>query len=319
MTPATERVAPVPVLPAAWVRRFSLLVLVVASALLPLWHLASGKEGNGVILSWTPERPKQGQVVFFRVEARNGGTLRALRFHDKPVLFFPGTGEDRVWHALVGIDAQVEPGVYELEVRSTTGPSSADGGRVMTARIEVVAGEFQEEHLKLPAAMVDLSPENLERVRKERALLDALWQRETPEKFWEGPFLAPVPGGKPGTPFGVRRWINGQPRSPHTGMDISAPEGTPILASNSGKVVLVAEHFFEGKAVCIDHGAGLYTMYFHLKEPRVREGERVRRGDVIGWVGSTGRSTGPHLHWGVRLAGARVDPAALMEATAALP
>lgn len=295
--------------------------LVLAGACLILWSpaWAQEEEGDGVLVAWSPDRPRQGQVVHLRVEARGGGTLRALRFNGKPVLFFEETGEEKAWHALVGIDAQLQPGVYDLEVRLSPGPSQAVGDRVERAPVQVIAGEFAEEHLKLPAKMVDLSPKNLARVRKERALLEALWARETPKKLWDGAFLAPVPDGKAGTPFGVRRWINGQPRSSHTGLDITAPEGTPILAANSGNVVLVAEHFFEGKCVFIDHGAGLYTMYFHLKEPRVRQGQSVRRGEVIGWVGSTGRATGPHLHFGVRLAGARVDPAALIEATSAFP
>lgn len=295
--------------------------LVVAGVCIILWSPACwAQPGDGVLLALSPDRPRQGQVLHVRVEARDGGTLRALRFNGKPVLFFKESGEDKAWHALVGIDAQLDPGAYDLEARLSPWPSRAVGGdRVETARIQVIAGDFPDEHLKLPADMVDLSPKNLARVQKERALLDALWARETPEKLWDGAFLTPVPDGKAGTPFGVRRWINGQPRSPHTGLDITAPEGTPILAANSGNVVLVAEHFFEGKCVFIDHGAGLYTMYFHLKEPRVRQGDRVRRGEVIGWVGSTGRATGPHLHWGVRLAGARVDPAAFIEATSAFP
>lgn len=300
-------------------RRLLLWGLAVASACLILWNPAGAQEGNGVLLAWSPDRPRQGQVVHLRVETREGGALRALRFNGKPVLFFKGTGEDKVWHALVGIDAQLEPGVYDLEAWLSPGPSQAVGDQVEKVRIQVMAGDFPDEHLKLPAKMVDLSPQNLARVQEERARLEALWARETPEKFWDGPFLVPVSDGKAGTPFGVRRWINGQPRSPHTGLDITAPEGTPVQAANSGKVVLVAEHFFEGKCVFIDHGAGLYTMYFHLKEPRVRQGQSVQRGEVIGWVGSTGRATGPHLHWGVRLAGARVDPVALIEATSAFP
>lgn len=300
-------------------RRLSLWRLAVAAACLILWGPAGAQEGDGVLLAWSPDRPRQGQVVHLRVEVREGGALRALRFNGRPVLFFKGTGEDNVWHALVGIDAQLEPGVYDVEAWLSPGPSQAVGDRVEKVRIQVMAAEFPDEHLKLPDKMVDLSPKNLARVQKERARLEELWARETPGKFWDGPFLVPVPDGKAGTPFGVRRWINGQPRSPHTGLDITAPEGTPVQAANSGNVVLVAEHFFEGKCVFIDHGAGLYTMYFHLKEPRARQGQSVQRGEVIGWVGSTGRATGPHLHWGVRLAGARVDPVALIEATSAFP
>jgi murein DD-endopeptidase MepM/ murein hydrolase activator NlpD len=105
--------------------------------------------------------------------------------------------------------------------------------------------------------------------------------------------------------------INGKPQSPHSGVDLEAEEGTPVLACNSGLVVLVDYHFFTGKSVILDHGWGLYSMYFHLSETLVKEGDRVSQGGTVGRVGSTGRSTNPHLHWGIRINGARVDPLSL--------
>jgi murein DD-endopeptidase MepM/ murein hydrolase activator NlpD len=124
-----------------------------------------------------------------------------------------------------------------------------------------------------------------------------------------------VEGGRPTGGFGLRRVINGQPRSPHTGYDWAAPVGTPVLAANAGRVALVAEHFFAGRNIVLDHGLGLFTFYYHLDETRVGPGEPVAAGQVIGAVGATGRVTGPHLHFAVVLAGARVDPESLLALT----
>ncbi len=123
--------------------------------------------------------------------------------------------------------------------------------------------------------------------------------------------MAPVPGAIT-SPFGRRRVINGSPRSPHTGVDLRAAAGAEIIATNHARVVLVDDFYFGGKSVVLDHGGGLYTMYFHLSDFRVKEGSRVRKGGVVGLAGMTGRVTGPHLHWGARLNGARVDPFELL-------
>jgi murein DD-endopeptidase MepM/ murein hydrolase activator NlpD len=127
-------------------------------------------------------------------------------------------------------------------------------------------------------------------------------------RLWHSPFRATLEAPARGTGFGLKRIINGDPRAPHTGVDFSVPAGTPVLASNAGLVALAEEHFFGGRSLVLDHGEGLYTMYFHLEESLVRTGQRVARGEPIGRVGSTGRATGPHLHWGVRLYGARINP-----------
>ena len=119
-------------------------------------------------------------------------------------------------------------------------------------------------------------------------------------------------GDAPGEGFGFRRIINGQPRMPHGGVDFAAERGATVMAANRGRVALVAEFFFAGRLVVLDHGLGLYTLYFHLDRADVEEGALVERGDPIGTVGATGRATGPHLHWGAQLGPSRVDPRSLL-------
>jgi murein DD-endopeptidase MepM/ murein hydrolase activator NlpD len=178
-----------------------------------------------------------------------------------------------------------------------------------------VEAHYPVQRLTLPRKFDELDAATLARIQQEQAVLSRLWETVTPDRRWQGPFRVPLESAAPPNGFGVRRIINGEPRAPHTGADFSAPAGTPVMASNAGTVALVAEQFFSGRTVILDHGLGLYTMYFHLQECLVREGQRVAPGEVIGRVGSTGRATGPHLHWGVRLNGARIDPEALVNLT----
>ena len=131
-------------------------------------------------------------------------------------------------------------------------------------------------------------------------------------KLWRSNFVEPVNGKRTGI-FGSVRIMNGQPRNPHNGEDIGAPLGADVAASNDGVVRLTVDHVFSGKGVFIDHGLGFYTMYFHLSEILVKDGDLVTAGQIIGKVGATGRATGPHLHWGVKLNGARVNPYSLLD------
>jgi murein DD-endopeptidase MepM/ murein hydrolase activator NlpD len=230
----------------------------------------------------------------------------------RPVHFSRSFGPSGSWDALFGIDMGQKPGAYEVSIRLAALEGSA--GRDLTAAIRILPQAFGEERFTVPDSKVHLSPESLARVKKETAQIASLWSAETPERLWDGPFLTPVEG-RPGSSFGLRRWINGERRSSHTGMDIKAPEGRPVKAANNGRVVLVGDFFFAGRAVFLDHGQGVYTMYFHLSKVDVVEGQKVSRGEVLGLVGMTGRATGPHLHWGVRVGGARVDPASLVDQT----
>ncbi len=140
-----------------------------------------------------------------------------------------------------------------------------------------------------------------------------LWRTDTEERLWEGAFRLPLEESRSSGNFGRRRFLNGQPRSPHSGEDFGASKGTPIYAVQRGKVVLAMDLFFSGNTVILDHGFGLYTLYAHLSSMAVKEGEIAEASSVIGQVGATGRVTGPHLHWSVRLNGARVNPLDLVK------
>jgi phosphatidylserine decarboxylase len=191
-------------------------------------------------------------------------------------------------------------------------------GRLETATVSVGRFDYPVQRLTLPRSMVELSREDLERVRRENREMARLWPRRTPRRF-SLPLAAPLEPLPEGGHFGNRRVINGEARSPHGGVDFSADLGVPVRAAADGTVVMVGQHFFGGNAVFVDHGDGLVSQYFHLSKVAVAEGQELARGALIGEVGATGRATGPHLHFGIRWRGARVDPALLLAPTLALP
>ena len=209
---------------------------------------------------------------------------------------------------LLGIDLQDQPGLHELTVE----PEAGKRGEAVTYRVEVLKEDFHVERLTLPKNKVDLDKKSLARWKKEQAQVKTMLANESLAKLWEGGFVEPVAGKRTGI-FGSVRIMNGQPRNPHNGEDIGAPLGTEVVSTNDGIVRLTVDHIFSGKGVFVDHGLGLFSMYFHLSEALVKEGDHVKAGVIIGRVGATGRATGPHLHWGVKLNGARVNPYALLD------
>jgi murein DD-endopeptidase MepM/ murein hydrolase activator NlpD len=224
------------------------------------------------------------------------------------VRFFEATPPDGVWRALVGIDLETEPGDYELAVRAST-----LGGRTVhaTYTLGVEAKEFPTRHLKVNPSFVNPPSEVIDRIQREARDVAAIFQKASVDRQWRGGFVAPV-SGESTSSFGRRSVYNGEPRSPHSGTDFRAGEGTPVGAPNAGTVVLTGDLYFSGNVVIIDHGWGLYSYFAHLSAIDVAEGDTVTRGQVVGRVGATGRVTGPHLHWTVRLNDARVDPRSLM-------
>jgi murein DD-endopeptidase MepM/ murein hydrolase activator NlpD len=227
------------------------------------------------------------------------------RFRNRLVPFFK-TGREGEFGALVGIDMADTPETADLKAEITY-PRSV---RKRVFRVVVAPEEFREQRMTLPKDQVDPDAAALQRIDLEKAKVKAVLAGFTPERLWGTAFLVPVEGTVTGA-FGSRRILNGQPRNQHNGEDIAASLGAPVKATNDGIVRMVDEHFFSGKGVILDHGLGLFTMYFHLDSAAVKEGDRVKRGDVIGAVGQSGRTTGPHLHWGAWLNGSRVNPFAL--------
>lgn len=230
------------------------------------------------------------------------------------VVRWPGDGIDRCrlgdieWLPMAGacwfpIDLLQGPGPLELQ-RTRRGANER-------STVEVTTYPYPVQHLEVAPEMTNPAPEQLERIRRELERVSAVWRSGAPRAF-ELPLRAPLEPLPEARSFGSRRVFNGEPRDPHSGVDLSAPEGTPVVAAERGRVVIAANHYFSGNSVFIDHGDDLVTVYFHLARIGVREGEAVERGQVIGTVGSTGRVTGPHLHFGVRWHGARIDPTRLL-------
>jgi murein DD-endopeptidase MepM/ murein hydrolase activator NlpD len=277
----------------------------IGGALLGLATPAPAATEGPVRVTVAPPNPQPGDVVLLQIS--DGPPDVRADWDGRPLALFP-TAHGVA--ALIGIDLDVRPGPIGWRV---TRPSVAkNGGALATGGVAVRARTFPTQPLTLPKGMVDLDAPTLARVETEREELKAALAAGAAERLWRGPFRIPVDGGQPTGGFGLRRVLNGQPRSPHTGYDWAAPAGTPVLATNTGRAALVAEHFFAGRNVVLDHGLGLFTLYFHLTEARVAPGESVSAGQVIGTVGATGRVTGPHLHFAVLLNGARVDPEALL-------
>jgi murein DD-endopeptidase MepM/ murein hydrolase activator NlpD len=254
-----------------------------------------------------PKVVKQGDVCLVR--AWGPASLKSIHGEFQGERFsISFNDETGTYEGLIGIDMSTSPATFEIKVFATDGDSRVYSS-ALSLRVEKV--DFGIQALSLPPSMVDLDAKTLERVNQETRKLEALFQTFRNERLWKSVFIRPVEG-EISTGFGLTRIINGQRGSQHAGVDLRAEEGTSVLASNHGVVVLVDELFFSGKSVILDHGWGLYSMYFHLSEALVKEGNLVRAGAILGRVGSTGRSTGPHLHWGIRINGARVDPLSLL-------
>ena len=220
-----------------------------------------------------------------------------VSFKDRRVLTVVDGGRHK---AVVGIALATEPGNYLLSVKA--------GNATRTLPVKVAPKQYREQQLKVPEKQVNLSPENEARVEREQKHLRALYDAQGEGVPGTFTLAIPVPGPRSSS-FGLRRVFNGQARNPHSGMDIAAATGTPIVAPADGTVIDVGNYFFNGNNVLIDHGGGFITMYCHLSAFAVKTGDSVKLGQVIGKVGATGRVTGPHLHFGVMLNGASVDPA----------
>jgi murein DD-endopeptidase MepM/ murein hydrolase activator NlpD len=253
---------------------------------------------------------RQGQVVLVKVAVREEPTDVTGTFLDRTIPFFREmrTGEPSGYLGLVGIDMQDAPGTYELAVMVKYGEKV----QRLSYHVLVSKEKFAVEHLKLPKDKVDLDEKTLARWKAEQEQVRRALADNSALRLWQSSFVEPVNGKRTGI-FGSVRIMNGQPRNPHNGEDIGAPLGADVAATNDGVVRLVVDHVFSGRGVFVDHGLGFYSMYFHLSEVLVKEGDLIQAGQIIGKVGATGRATGPHLHWGVKLNGARVNPYALLQ------
>lgn len=257
---------------------------------------------EGFVVSW-PERVQlmQGEITELKVTGTGLSAVEGLR--GKEAIHFYAVGPES-FAGIIGADLEAKPGTAKIFLKAVHRDGSQ---RRLEINLTILPKAFRQEAFTVAEQFDQLSAEALELIRIERADFAAAFSGSSAQRLWESPFIAPVPH-ESSSSFGYRRIINGKPRAPHSGADLRSPVGTEVRATNHGRVVLVGDYFFAGKSVVLDHGGSLYTMYFHLSKFTVKTGAVVRRGDIIGLSGASGRVTGPHLHWGARLGNARVDP-----------
>ena len=249
-----------------------------------------------------------GEAVLLTFTA-TGGSLTSVRgtAFGQPFTAYEG-GRDGAWQALVGIDLAVKPGPAAVDVEARL----ADGSP-LTARLplKVAPKTFATRRLTVAPEFVTPPPAEQARIDRERLLLNRILSTISPRHLWGDGFAAPVDGDVISV-FGVRSVFNGESRAPHRGIDLRGATGTPVRAPARGVVVLAELLYFSGSTVVLDHGLGVFSMLAHLSRIDVKPGSLVVRGDMVGAVGATGRVTGPHLHWTLRIGPAAVDPLSVL-------
>jgi len=257
-----------------------------------------------VDVSFSSETSARGDLILITIKADKGDNPRVNWMDKEIALIFDRTRAS--WKGFIATDLNQKAGAYKVLVQA---PSS---GFEKSFDIKVTDKDYGVRNLTIPKEKVELDSDTLERVKSEAAVVKTLWDADPTSPEWNEAFLIPVDSSVVGA-FGRKSIINNLERSPHTGVDLRGGTGTPVKATNNGRVILVADHFFTGNALYVDHGGGIISMYFHLDKVLVKDGDKIKRGQVIGLIGATGRATGPHLHWGVRINGSRVNPMTLIK------
>jgi murein DD-endopeptidase MepM/ murein hydrolase activator NlpD len=254
---------------------------------------------------------RPGSVMQLTVTGSQPLTLDAGHAFER-TLHFWATGDPTDWRALVAVPLSTTPGLHQLTVTA----NEANG---LTATehltVTIAKAQFETRRLTVDPRFVNPPPTEAARIAREAQTLADIFAKASAGRLWSEPFLAPVPGPSTSS-FGRLTILNGLSRGRHLGADFRAAEGTPVVAPNTGKIMLADDYYFSGKTVVLDHGNGLYSLIGHLSRIYVEVGARVQRGDRIADSGATGRVTGPHLHWAVRMQRDSVDPLSLLEVVA---
>lgn len=291
------------------------LSCLVAASLLSL--TAAGQSGNKIetkvtssAAEWSakanPEHLVNGAPLLFEVKAPAAVAALTGTWLGHSVTFAPGPGGS--WFAIAGISLETEPGSYPLSLLGNT----KDGQKLQFEQKFPVASEkYETVELTVSKDFTAPSPEQMEIIKRDQEIKKKAFAEVSAEREWAGRFQPPVDAPVSDV-FGTRRVFNGVTKSVHQGLDYRVPAATPVAAINAGTVILARLLYFEGNCVVIDHGQGLLTLYLHLSEFKVKEGEVVKRGQLVGLSGATGRATGPHLHIAVRWQGTYLNPAVLL-------
>jgi murein DD-endopeptidase MepM/ murein hydrolase activator NlpD len=287
---------------------FIIFLLILAGSLLPAQATLRLQGPSGAAVELTARSFQPGEAILAVLHGTPDVRAAELAFLGKRY-GFAANGPAGLPFALLGIDLDTKPGSYRFTAAFKNGSGREE---LVEQYMRIEAKSFPRVNIILKdERLITPPPQAAQRIAREQQLLARIFHEPSAEWLAQGSFILPNPGRlKPN--FGERRFYNGHPRSPHSGVDISAEMGEPVAASNAGRVALARDLYFAGNSVILDHGLGVFTFYCHFSKLEVREGQTVRRGDLIGLVGSTGRATGPHLHWSVRLGDARVDPLSLL-------
>jgi len=220
----------------------------------------------------------------------------------------------KTWYALAGVSVETTPGKYPLDLTGETAPSHSKPVARVSFKRRLIIGHanYPKIELSVEKKFTEPSPEEQKEIADSVAVKKDYLARVTPDQLWNGKFSAPADAAISDV-FGTQRVFNGETKSVHQGLDFRVGTGTPVAAMNDGTVLLARPLYFEGKFIVLDHGQGLLTLYMHLSEFKVKEGDKVTRGQIIGLSGGSGRATGPHLHVAVRWQGTYLDPATLLK------
>ena len=243
--------------------------------------------------------PVPGGIAVVPLGIETATTPRVM-YEGKRVMVTPDPDKQNHWLAITGIPLTAEKGKHQLTVESNP--------KTINVTFDVKSKKYKSQYITLKnKRKVNPYKDDLVRIKKEKKEIQTSLRHWSETDALNTDFVLPVTG-RLSSPFGLRRFFNKQPRKPHSGIDIAAPAGTPIVSPADGTIITTGDYFFNGNTVFIDHGQGLVTMYCHMSKINVKPGQKVKKGEQIGAIGQTGRVTGPHLHWGVSLNDARVDP-----------
>jgi murein DD-endopeptidase MepM/ murein hydrolase activator NlpD len=268
----------------------------------------SGQSIAYALVTWQPAKPVNGSPVLFQVSADSATqAISGTWLGHEVTLARVGTG--KLWYALAGVPLETAPGTYDLNLTET----QAHGKTLRVVQtIKVGRAVYPKITVRVAKQYTQPNPEQVKEAQADKGVKQKTFGALTPEKLWSGPFVPPVSVGISDV-FGTARVFNQEVRSRHQGLDYAAPTGTPVHAVNRGTVILARPLYFEGNCVVVDHGQGLLSLYLHLSEFRVKEGDEVESGQLIGLSGGSGRASGPHLHLAIRWQGVYLNPAILMK------
>jgi murein DD-endopeptidase MepM/ murein hydrolase activator NlpD len=263
---------------------------------------------NRMTVTWEPKEIVNGSPCLFRIKSETPLKSLSGKWLGREI-FFDFDGRDGTWYGFGGVGIDADSGRHQLVLEAAT----TRGSRMSSSHsVPVGRANYQTIALRVPRRYTEPDAETQARIRDEQAFKREVFKSITPSRLWSGAFAAPIESVITDK-FGKRRTFNGMVQSTHNGLDLRAGTGTPVGAMNSGAVLIARELFYEGGFVVLDHGHGLLSLYMHLSEIKVAEGDRVKRGQVVGLSGESGRTTAPHLHVGIRWQGVYVDPAVLLQ------